>query len=53
MPNDYLARRLTDAIARAKAASSSPARIAHEAMAKLYGERIIEEELRGGRDAAP
>jgi hypothetical protein len=40
MDLEYLNRRHADAIARAAAADSAPARIAHQAMARVYAARI-------------
>ena len=46
MDLEYLSRRHADAVARAAAAESAPARIAHQKMARGYAERIK-------REAAP
>nr|WP_294810543.1 hypothetical protein [uncultured Sphingomonas sp.] len=43
MDLDYLSRRHADATARAAAAASTPARIAHQHMARGYAERIAAE----------
>ena len=43
MDLDYLSRRHADATARAAAAASTPARIAHQRMARSYAERIAAE----------
>ena len=40
MDLDYLSRRHADAVARAAAADSIPARLAHQAMARNYADRI-------------
>jgi len=40
MDLEYLSRRHADAIARAAAAQSAPARIAHQRMARNYADRI-------------
>ena len=43
MDLDYLQRRHADATARAAAAMSAPARIAHQRMARGYADRIAAE----------
>lgn len=43
MDLDYLSRRHADATARAAAAQSAPARIAHQSMARNYADRIAAE----------
>ncbi|MDV3455402.1 hypothetical protein RZN05_00285 [Sphingomonas sp. HF-S4] len=40
MDLEYLNRRHADAVARAAAADSAPARIAHQRMARGYADRI-------------
>jgi hypothetical protein len=46
MDLEYLSRRHADAVARAAAADSAPARIAHQGMARNYAERIKREAAR-------
>ncbi len=48
MDLDYLSRRHADEVARAAAAQNLSARVAHEAMARSYADRIAA----GQRDAA-
>lgn len=43
MELDYLQRRHADATARAAAALTAPARIAHQRMARSYADRIAAE----------
>ena len=40
MDLEYLQRRHAESIARAAAAATAPARIAHQSMARAYAERI-------------
>ena len=53
MDLDYLNRRHADATARAAAALSAPARIAHQRMARSYADRIAAEQRAASRANPP
>jgi len=53
MDFDYLSRRHADAIARAAAAASTPARLAHQSMARSYADRIAAEKRAAPPAAVP